>query len=179
VRSFGKINSKVSSALENQYILHHPNRTKSAKLAMSLIMTMAHVYKSKILHNDISPSNILLHFPPDHIDRIYIGVCDWGMASRVIEEKPLVYGYSTKEEMERNKKEQFGWPQSYFMFMAYAILRHHWSMYRGGICIQRKRMHTRLGRWHYIFGMTNVTHTYSRQQKRRASSFQTNRTYKR
>jgi serine/threonine protein kinase len=36
-------------------------RTKAAKLAMSLIITMARVHKSKILHNDISPSNILLH----------------------------------------------------------------------------------------------------------------------
>ena len=75
MRNFGKINSKVSSALENQYILHHPNRTKGAKLAISLIMTMTRVYKSKILYNDISPSNILLHFPPNHVDRIYIGVC--------------------------------------------------------------------------------------------------------
>jgi hypothetical protein len=57
VRSFGKINSKVLPALENQYILHHSNYTiqelemilayctKSAKLAMSLIMTMANPQK--------------------------------------------------------------------------------------------------------------------------------------
>ena len=51
-------------------------RTKCAKLALSLIMTMAHVYKSKILYNDIPPFNILLHFPPNHVDRVYIGVCD-------------------------------------------------------------------------------------------------------
>jgi serine/threonine protein kinase len=113
MRSFWKNNSKISFALENQYILHHPNHTmqelemilayctKRAKLALSLIMTMA------CIHNDIPPSNILLHFPPDHIDRIYIGVCDWGMATRFIKEVPLVYGYPTKEKMERNKKERF------------------------------------------------------------------------
>jgi serine/threonine protein kinase len=88
VRSFWRINSKVSLALENQYILHHPGHTmhdlemilayctKVAKLAMSLIMTIARIHKSKILHNNISLSNILLHFPPDHINRVYIGVCD-------------------------------------------------------------------------------------------------------
>jgi serine/threonine protein kinase len=78
-------------------------RTKAAKLAMSLIITMARVHKSKILHNDISPSNILLHFPPDHVDRVYIGVCDWGMATRFIEDEASVYGYPTKAEMEKNK----------------------------------------------------------------------------
>jgi serine/threonine protein kinase len=119
VRSFWKINSKVSPALENQYVYHHPNhtmqelemilvnRTKSAKLAMSLIMTMACIHKSKILHNDISPSNILFHFPPDHVNRVYIRVYDWSMAIHFIEEVPLVYAYPTKEEMERNKKEHF------------------------------------------------------------------------
>jgi serine/threonine protein kinase len=92
-------------------------RTKSAKLAMSLIMTMARVYKNKILHNDISLSNILLHFPPDHDDRDYIGVCDWGMASHVIEEKTSVYGYPIKDEIERNKKEWF-WvaPELFYIY---------------------------------------------------------------
>jgi hypothetical protein len=87
-RSFGNINSKVIEALENQYIFHHPNHsmqdlekmlayhTKRAKLALSLIMTMALIYKSKIFHNNISLSNILLHFPPDNVDRVYIGVYD-------------------------------------------------------------------------------------------------------
>jgi serine/threonine protein kinase len=129
VRSFWRINSKVSPALDNQYIFHHLGhtmqelemilayRTKAAKLAMSLIITMACVYKSKILHKDISPSNILLHFPPDHVDRIYIGVCDWGMTTRFIEKVPLVYGYPTKAEMEKNKKERY-WvaPELFYVY---------------------------------------------------------------
>ena len=88
VRSFWRINSRVSPALENQYILHHPGHTmqdlemiltyctKVAKLAESLIMTMACIHKSKIFHNNTSLSNILLHFPPDLVNRVYIGVCD-------------------------------------------------------------------------------------------------------
>jgi serine/threonine protein kinase len=119
MRSFLNTNSKVSVAMENQYILSMPHqtmpdlekvhayRTKRVKLALSLIMTMTRVHKSKILHNDISPSNILLHFPLDHIDRVYIGLCDWGMVSRTVEDVPSKYGYPIKDEMEKNKKEHF------------------------------------------------------------------------
>jgi serine/threonine protein kinase len=118
VRSFWRTNSLVKPSEEYKYITRYPDhpmhvlekikafRTKRAKLTMSLIMTMARVHKKKILYNDISPSNILLHFPPDHVDRVYIGACDWGMATRTIEDVPSVYSYSTKDEMERNKKER-------------------------------------------------------------------------
>ena len=78
--------------------------TKAANLAMSLIVTMARVYKSKILHNDISPSKILLHFPPHHVNRVYTGICEWGVATRFIEDEYSVYGYPTKVEMEKNKE---------------------------------------------------------------------------
>jgi hypothetical protein len=63
------------------------------------------------------PSNILFHFPPDHVDRVYIGVCDWGMATRFIEEVPSVYGYPTKAEMEKNKKERY-WvvPELFYVY---------------------------------------------------------------
>jgi serine/threonine protein kinase len=53
---------------------------------LSLILIMDCVHKGKIIHNDISPSNILLRFLPDHIDRVYIGVCDWSMASCAVED---------------------------------------------------------------------------------------------
>ena len=92
-------------------------RTNAAKLTTSFIITMAYVYKSKILHNDISPSNILLHFPLDHIDRVYIGVCDWSMAIRFIEDEHSIYGYPTKAEMEKNKKERY-WmvPELFYVY---------------------------------------------------------------
>ena len=70
-------------------------------------MTMACVHKKKILHNNIFPFNTLFHFPPDHVDRVYIGICDWGMATHFIEEVPSVYAYLEKEEMERNKNKCF------------------------------------------------------------------------
>ena len=51
-------------------------RYKHTKLALSLIIIMDDVHEGKILHNDISLSNILLHFLPDYMDRVYIGICD-------------------------------------------------------------------------------------------------------
>jgi serine/threonine protein kinase len=134
-RSFIRINSKSSLAEDYENILNHPAhtmqelemikayRTKAAKLAMSLIITMACVHKSKILHNDISPSNILLHFPPDHVDRVYIGVCDWEMATCFIEDEHSVYGYPTKAEMEKKRRSAIGWCQSYFMLTVHPIPR--------------------------------------------------------
>jgi hypothetical protein len=70
-RSFMRINSKVSLAKDYENILNHPAhtmqelemikayRTKAAKLAMSLIITMACIHKSKILHSQ--------HFPFQHL----------------------------------------------------------------------------------------------------------------
>jgi hypothetical protein len=137
-RSFMRINSKVSPAKDYENILNHPApmmqelemikayRTNAAKLAMSLIITMACIHKNKILHNDISPSNILLHFPPNHVDRVYIGVCDWGMATRFIEDENSVYSYPTKGQRlkwRRIRRSAIGWRQSYFMFTVHPIPR--------------------------------------------------------
>jgi hypothetical protein len=44
----------------------------------------------------------MLHFPPGKPENVYIGVCDWGMASRVKEKKASLYGYQKKEEMVAN-----------------------------------------------------------------------------
>jgi serine/threonine protein kinase len=78
---------------------------KHAKLALSLIMIIDCVHKGKIIHIDISPSNILFYFCPNHVDRVYIGVCDWGLASRTIEDTSLLYCFLTRAKMERNKRE--------------------------------------------------------------------------
>jgi putative heme iron utilization protein len=47
---------------------------------------MDRAYKDKIIHNNIIPSNMLLHFPPNHVDRVYTGVCNWGLANRTIKD---------------------------------------------------------------------------------------------
>jgi hypothetical protein len=55
-----------------------------AKLALSLIMIMERIHKGKILFIAISLSIIFPHFPSNHVNRVYIGVCDWGSLSRTI-----------------------------------------------------------------------------------------------
>jgi hypothetical protein len=48
------------------------------------------------------PSNIMLHFPLEKSENLYNGVCNWDMASRVVENKSSFYGYQTKAEVEEN-----------------------------------------------------------------------------
>jgi hypothetical protein len=33
---------------------------------------------NEILHNDLPKDNIMLHFPPNKLDVVYIIVCVWG-----------------------------------------------------------------------------------------------------
>ena len=88
MEKFWKTNSRISEAMENQYVLIESHMTmlelekilaflsKCAKLTLSLIMIMDRVHKDKIIHNDIFLSKVLFYFPPDYIYRIYIGICD-------------------------------------------------------------------------------------------------------
>jgi hypothetical protein len=84
------------------------------------------------------------------------------MAIRFIEEVPSVYGYPTKEEMERNK-ERFWVALELFYIYGPRNSETSLEFVQKRICIQRKRMHTQLQRCHYVFGMTNGTKTYLRQ----------------
>ena len=107
-----KLNSKVSEAttLENiKYTVGEllPDeldkvtlyRRNCSKLALSLLIIVEKCHEHGIQHNDRSPGNILLHFPPMDKTKIFLGVCDWGMACRVSEEVALNYGYRSEEEM--------------------------------------------------------------------------------
>jgi serine/threonine protein kinase len=110
---------------------------KHAKLALSLIMIIDCVHKGKIIHIDISPSNILFYFCPNHVDRVYIGVCDWGLASRIVEGTPSVYGFPSRDEMERNKNERL-WV-ALELFYVYSQLDFEISLEH----LQKKRMYTK------------------------------------
>jgi hypothetical protein len=55
-------------------------RKKHHELAWTFLNTMNNVYHCHTLHNDMSPDNVLLHFPPNSPDKVYIGICDWAMA---------------------------------------------------------------------------------------------------
>ena len=50
-------------------------RRKRTELAWALLYIMNEVHKSHNLYNDLSPDNILFHFPDDE-SKVYIGICD-------------------------------------------------------------------------------------------------------
>jgi hypothetical protein len=110
-----KYNSKVSEArsYEDYHLVNtgmqpcKVDRVKAyqknrVKLVLSLLTIMDKCHAQNILHNDLSPSNIMLHFPLRKPENMYIGVYDWGMASRLKEKKASLYGYQKKEEMVAN-----------------------------------------------------------------------------
>jgi hypothetical protein len=46
------------------------------KLVLSLLTIMGKCHAQNILHNELLPSNIMLHFRPEKPENVYIGVCD-------------------------------------------------------------------------------------------------------
>ena len=60
------------------------------------------VHKHDVLHNDLNPNNVMLHFPRDREDIVFIGVCNWGMSTWVNEEAPSNYGKESTEAMEKH-----------------------------------------------------------------------------
>jgi serine/threonine protein kinase len=46
------------------------------KLAWAFINITKAIHHCGILHNDLSKDNIMLHFPLDKLDVVYISVCD-------------------------------------------------------------------------------------------------------
>ena len=79
----------------HRLIRFHRKRTE---LAWVLLYIMNEVYKSHNLHNDLSPDNILFHFPDDE-SKVYIGVCDWGLASKDFEPRQSPYTFTNAEQM--------------------------------------------------------------------------------
>jgi serine/threonine protein kinase len=58
-----------------------------------LLHIIDEVHKSHNLHNDISPDNILFHFPADK-SQVYIGICDWDMATNSKEPMKSLYAFT-------------------------------------------------------------------------------------
>jgi hypothetical protein len=81
-------------------------RKKRTELAWALVIIMHEVHMTNNLHNDLSPDNILFHFPADET-RVYIGVCDWGMLSFSTEPMESLYGYNSTEEMQKDLAERW------------------------------------------------------------------------
>lgn len=123
------MNTLVGEAMPNEQVLNYQGqpmevcqriaayRTNRAKLAWALIYLVDRLHKSKVLHNDLSPYNILFHFPEDKPMEVYIGICDWGIASRTWENAPSLFGYDSKEKMEHEAKPRW-WvaPELFYVF---------------------------------------------------------------
>ena len=74
-------------------------RKNRAYLAWALMCIMDVVHSQRLLHNDLSPNNVMLHFPKHKSDAVYIGVCDWGMTSWDGEDKMSNYGQPSSREL--------------------------------------------------------------------------------
>ena len=81
-------------------------RKKRSELAWALLHIMNEVHKSHHLHNDLSPDNILLHFPSDE-SRVYIGVCDWGLSTKLDEPMQSLYTFTKHEDMVETLQRQY------------------------------------------------------------------------
>ena len=73
-------------------------RRKRTELVWALLYIMNEVHKSHNLHNDLSPDNILFHFPDDE-SKVYIGICNWGLASKDFEERQSPYTFTNAKHM--------------------------------------------------------------------------------
>lgn len=78
-------------------------RRNRTELAWALVCIVDAVQQDRVLHNDITPSNILLHFPDESGLIVWIGICDWGMGSRIKEETPSLYPHRSISELENSK----------------------------------------------------------------------------
>ena len=155
-----KLNSKVSEAttLENikyttgelfldeldKVTLYQRNR---AKLALSLLIIVEKCHAHGIQHNDLSPGNILLHFPPMDKTKIFLGVCDWRWHAALARRLHRITVTEVKRKWQCNKDYANMSHMSYFTFSDHVNLRHLWSAKRKSTCIPREVMHMRLGSW--------------------------------
>ena len=65
------------------------------------------VHKHDVLHNDLNPNNVMLHFPRDREDVVFIGVYNWGMSTWVNEEAPSNYGKESTKAVGKHKEKYY------------------------------------------------------------------------
>jgi len=70
----------------NQALYLSWGKEKYIELAWALVYIMNMVHIARHLYNDISPDNIMFHFPKND-SCVYIGVCHWGITT--IGTKPI------------------------------------------------------------------------------------------
>jgi tRNA A-37 threonylcarbamoyl transferase component Bud32 len=92
-------------------------RKNRVNLALSLLVIVGKCHDAQYMHNDITPSNVLLYFDDWKEQRVYIGICDWGLSSRVVEKEPSRYGFPSMEILEKEKKKRrFVAPELFYVY---------------------------------------------------------------
>ena len=61
------------------------------------------LHKQDVFHNNLNPNNVMLHFPRDRPGAVFIGICDWGMATWIQEEAPSNYGKKAEEDLRKHR----------------------------------------------------------------------------
>ena len=82
-------------------------RKHRAYLAWALMCIVDVVHKQDVLHNDLNPNNVMLHFPRDRPGAVFIGICDWGMATWIQEEAPSNYGKKAEEDLRKHRAKYY------------------------------------------------------------------------
>jgi hypothetical protein len=76
-------------------------RKKRHELAWTFLNTMNNIHHCHTLYNDMSPDNVMLHFPPNSADKVYIGICDWAMVGNFNDLKESLYIHKSQEARTR------------------------------------------------------------------------------
>ena len=65
------------------------------------------VHKQDVVHNDLNPNNMMLHFPWDRPGVVFIRICDWSMATWIQEEAPSNYGKKVEEDLWKHRAKYY------------------------------------------------------------------------
>jgi len=102
-------NMKYSPIMDNHILLRQVGsdmegwtqlvtfKQNCVKLAWAFINIMNALHHYGISHNDLSKDHIMLHFPLDKLDVVYISIRDWGELGRLQEVMPSLYGFAMKQ----------------------------------------------------------------------------------
>ena len=82
-------------------------RKNQAYLAWALMCIVDVVHKQDVLHNDLNSNNVMLHFPWDRGEAVFIEICDWGMATWIPEEAPSNYGKKNEEDLWKHRTKYY------------------------------------------------------------------------
>jgi RIO-like serine/threonine protein kinase len=74
------------------------------KLAWAIMNIMNAIHHYGILHNDLSKNNIMLHFPTNKSNVVYIGLCDWGETRRMQKVTLCLYVFAKDQNIINKRK---------------------------------------------------------------------------